>query len=439
MRNNAAVARAHAMIARYLDRRQLYSFQIAGQPAADLRLIIVIPCFDEPDITGVLESLGDCERPCGEVEILVVINAPRGAPAKALRANEAAREASIAWASARAPDWLRCHVIWHPDLSASRAGVGMARKIGMDEAASRLSASRRGDGVIASLDADCRVAPNYARAIVDAFHRRSSCPGMSIYFEHPLGAAEGDALSAAVAEYELHLRCYVAGQRLARFPYAFHTIGSAMACRASAYAAQGGMNRRQGGEDFYFIQKLVNLGHYRTLNDTVVFPGVRLSQRVPFGTGQAAGRLLRDRRGLMTYDPLVYRDLGRFSLTVADLQSIDPEQLACRWSLAMRQFLDAQRFANAIGEIRANVARPAAFRRRVLCWFNAFRFMKFAQFASRHHYPRLPVARAAQALALSLGYPDSPDCPRELLTRFRALDRLAPTCANGFGDLDNSI
>ena len=31
-----------------------------------------------------------------------------------------------------------------------------------------------------------------------------------------------------------------------------------MAVRAHAYARQGGMNRRQAGEDFYFMQKLVD-------------------------------------------------------------------------------------------------------------------------------------------------------------------------------------
>jgi hypothetical protein len=47
-----------------------------------------------------------------------------------------------------------------------------------------------------------------------------------------------------------------------RFSYAYHTVGSAMAVKAYQYVKVGGMNRRQAGEDFYFIQKLVHSGNF---------------------------------------------------------------------------------------------------------------------------------------------------------------------------------
>ena len=40
------------------------------------------------------------------------------------------------------------------------------------------------------------------------------------------------------------------------YPDSIYTIGSAFAVRAEAYMKQGGMNRRQAGEDFYFLYKL---------------------------------------------------------------------------------------------------------------------------------------------------------------------------------------
>ena len=85
-------------------------------------------------------------------------------------------------------------------------------------------------------------------------------PGCSIYFEHPLHGPLEPKVYEAIAAYELHLRYYVQALRYAAFPYAHHTIGSSMAVRADAYAKQGGMNKRQAGEDFYFLHKIIPLG-----------------------------------------------------------------------------------------------------------------------------------------------------------------------------------
>ena len=90
-----------------------------------------------------------------------------------------------------------------------------------------------------------------------------------------------------IAHYELYLRYYLLGLRYARFPHAYHTVGSSMAVRAWAYAKQGGMNRRQAGEDFYFLNKIIALGGFTELCGTTVVPSARRSHRVPFGTGRA--------------------------------------------------------------------------------------------------------------------------------------------------------
>jgi len=60
-------------------------------------------------------------------------------------------------------------------------------------------------------------------------------------------ALGGDDFDAAIADWLL---------QQAGSPYAYHTIGSAFACRAEAYIAAGGMNRRHAAEDFYFLQQL---------------------------------------------------------------------------------------------------------------------------------------------------------------------------------------
>jgi hypothetical protein len=83
-----------------------------------------------------------------------------------------------------------------------------------------------------------------------------------------------------------------------------------MAVRAKQYALQGGMNRRQAGEDFYFIQKMISAGGYFSLNTTTVYPSSRTSFRVPFGTGTAMAKLCKEADAqFMTYNPAAFKDL----------------------------------------------------------------------------------------------------------------------------------
>ena len=91
--------------------------------------------------------------------------------------------------------------------------------------------------------------------------------------------------------------------KYSNLPYSFHTIGSAFALTASAYARQGGMNRRKAGEDFYFINKLIKGEVFGEINDTTVIPSPRVSNRVPFGTGRAILEGLNTQKDLsLTYD-----------------------------------------------------------------------------------------------------------------------------------------
>lgn len=271
----------------YFQRFGFCGRQIAEPPPPNLGMVILVPCFDERDIVGALESLRACERPRCSVEVIVVVNSAADAPAEVKERNRKSAEQAREYA----------HVIHFPDLPRKHAGVGLARKIGMDEALRRLT-----DGIIVNFDADCRCDLNYLKAIEDRFQKHPETPGCSIYFEHPPGPAD---------LYELHLRYYVQALRYAGHPYAFHTIGSCMAVRSQVYMEQGGMNRRQAGEDFYFLQKVIALGNYTDLLTTRVIPSARESNRVPFGTGKAVGDQLRGKPPL-TYPFEAFEDLKRF-------------------------------------------------------------------------------------------------------------------------------
>lgn len=369
----------------YFERFGFCERQIGDAPPRDLGIVVVVPCANEPDLADELESLRACERPDCAVEVLVVLNSSAAASEEVRAQNRVSAEQGQRYA----------HVICMPGLPPKHAGVGLARKIGMDEALRRLAdVGNLWDGIIVNYDADCRCDANYLRAIEGHFAENPETPGCSIYFEHPPGAAD---------LYELHLRYYVQALRHAGHPYAFHTIGSCMAVRAQVYMEQGGMNKRKAGEDFYFLQKVMALGNYMDLLTTRVVPSARESDRVPFGTGKAVGEQLRGKPAL-TYPFEAFLDLKAFFENVANPPA------------RMREFLQAQDFETKLREIRENTASEQAFRERFFRWFNGFMAMKYIHFARDHYYGARPVAEEARRL------PGMSD-PADLLAAYRHLQK----------------
>ena len=383
---------------------------------------MVIPCHDEPDLTRALDSLWECQRPSCAVEVIVVFNSA-SEDLRARSQNRQTRADAENWVAVHVDSSLRFHLLDFPDLPRKQAGVGLARKIGLDEAAWRFELLNRPNGILVCFDADCCCARDYLLAIERHFQNHLQSPGCSIYFEHSLAGEFDPRIYNAVAIYELHLRYYIQGLRFARFPHAFHTIGSAMAFRSDIYQQQGGMNKRQAGEDFYFLHKIILLGEYTDLNDTVVFPSPRPSDRVPFGTGRAVRNYLAS-PSQATYPFAGFLDLKLF---LENIHGVSPaEWKRDRWPETIRTFLAEQQFDSALEEIASNTATAANFRGRFFRWFNGFRAMKFIHHARDCFYGPAPIEQEASKLLASLRseYRSVPDV-RQLLDLFRKLDRLS--------------
>jgi glycosyltransferase involved in cell wall biosynthesis len=400
----------------YFERFGFCQRQIHESPVPGLALIVVIPCFNEPDLIASLESLRQSQRPAAPHEVIVVVNSASNADARVLQQNETTLREARDWIG-RNPG-LTVHLIDARGLPPRHAGVGLARKIGMDEALRRFDDVRGlDDGVILCFDADCTCGPNYLFAVHEHFRAHPASPACSIYFEHGL---EGNMpeIDEAIAAYELHLRYYIQALRYAGFPHAYHTVGSSMAVRTRAYMEQGGMNRRHAGEDFYFLHKLIPLGGFTELNATTVFPSPRPSNRVPFGTGRAVSEWLRE-RVTKTYPLEAFEDLRLFLGVVPSLRDTDlrdaPESI--------RTFLAAQNFAEGLEEIRRHTSTAAAFARRFFRWFDGFRAMKFVHHARDQFYGEREVALAAEALLRRLGRLRGESSVPELLQLYRRLDR----------------
>jgi glycosyltransferase involved in cell wall biosynthesis len=397
----------------YFERFGFCARQIHGPVPTGLSLSVVIPCFNEPNLIGALESLRECASPQSAFEVIVVVNAPAGAPQAAVAQNrQTAEEAHARSAAARFP----VHVIEACDLPPRHAGVGLARKIGMDEAVRRFDdAGTLDSGIILCFDADCTCAANYLVAVESHFRAHPESPACSIYFEHPLEGPLPREVYDAITGYELHLRYYVQALRYAGFPHAYHSIGSSMAVRARAYMEQGGMNRRQAGEDFYFLHKLIPLGGFTELNSTTVFPSPRASDRVPFGTGRAVSEW---RGAMKTYPWQAFEDLRVFLATVGSLKASDVQNVP----ESVSSFLSEQNFAEALVEIRRHTSSAEAFVKRFYRWFDGFRVMKFVHHARDKFYGEAEVALAAVKLLERIGTDARSKNACELLKAYRSLE-----------------
>ncbi|MBF0623207.1 MAG: glycosyltransferase family 2 protein [Magnetococcales bacterium] len=407
----------------YLSRQALFPPRIADPPPPGLGLVVVIPCHDEPDPFATLDSLRHGVRSGGAAEVILVVNGSAAADPGVVQRNRATVADFAHWLGQDRDPALAFHLLDCPDLPPRHAGVGLARKIGMDEAVARLHQVGNPRGIIACLDADTRCQPDYLQALENHFFRHPDSPGCTIHFEHPL-AGLPPRHRLGMASYELHLRCFRQGLALAGDPYPFHTVGSAMAVRSQAYQRVGGMNRRQAGEDFHFLRKLFAQGGCTELTATTVHPAARVSQRVPFGTGAALGRWLAGHAPCFTTsDPRCYRTLTPLLATPARWMT-EPVPLEG----PLGDFLVAGGLPGLLPGMRARTTSAATFVKRFRQWFDGLKIVQAVNHLSRTLYPPVPVTDAARTLH-RWRFPHQPDPEDDAvdawLERCRALDRMA--------------
>jgi hypothetical protein len=379
----------------WLETGALFPRLINEAPQNNTGIIIVVPAYDEPGITKLLDSLNECSRPVCGAEVLVVVNAPSKAGSASLRNNELTISRIKSWEEEKRP-FFRLFVIDAGQPQIKGWGVGMARKTGMDEALRRFDLNGRPDGIIANTDADCTVSGDYFTALESDFLLRKGRKGCSIFFEHPLEGADYDEVEYnSVRQYELHLRYYCQALRFAGFPNSFQTVGSSLGVRAIDYLKAGGMNRRQAGEDFYFIQKLVAAGGFFNLNSTTVYPSPRVSGRVPFGTGAAVGKMVSEGEDrFFTYSLQSFLDLRSFFGISESAVSSDEKHLELLYQKlphSIRCFILQEEWCAKITEIKNNTSSGEAFRKRFYDWFNMFRVVKYLNFTHQGLFTKVPA------------------------------------------------
>lgn len=407
----------------YFDRFNHREIELNSPVPSNLELIVVIPSHNEPDLLESLHSLKEAFVPIGvSVEVITVINHGVNTDSDIVKQNETTVVQANRFSLENSCESITFNTIEVFDMPPKKAGVGLARKIGMDEALNRFSKINK-DGIIVCFDADSLCESNYFEAIISHFKKHPKTPGCSIHFEHPL---EGNCHTFeeynAIMLYELHLRYYKNAQQYTGLPFVFHTIGSSMAVRAAAYAKQGGMNKRKAGEDFYFLNKIIQLGNFTELNTTTVIPSPRVSDRVPFGTGKAVGEIVSSNQiGVQTYNFRIFTELKAFvDEVLISNKNLNTSNL-CGF---INQFIEEKELRLKIDEIAKNANSDKAFITRFFKVFDAFWIMKYVHFSRDNFHKQVSVLEASNELLLELGVINQPlKTELEALIKLRILDK----------------
>ena len=391
-------------------------------------LFVTIPCYDEPGLLTALESLSKCDAPSSGVTVIVVINSSEKSPQEVLDQNQRTIGEILNWWKNSSNNLYQLRLLHAPALPSKWAGVGWARKIAMDEAIRLLACSEKEEGILISFDADSTVSANYLTEIESAFRLHPSYNFVNLTFCHPVDDPDLPAsLKEGIILYELYLRYLRNAIKWCGYVHSIHTVGSSFAVKASSYVKQGGMNRRQAGEDFHFLHKIVLLGNYGKVTEATVFPAARISHRVPFGTGAALKKWEEgDQELFSAYSLKIFETLHPLFAEPGYFFDTDP-------SLWDRKFLEYDRYLvdflmkagtrERLIELRDNCADKKNFVKRFFHEVSAFRIIQYLNSRESTEGGKGDLIVEASRLLEILGKEGKGKNARELLGIYRDLDK----------------
>ncbi len=293
------------------------------------------------------------------------------------------------------------------ELPVKGGGVGFARKIGMDLSLQYFDYSNSKKKLLINLDADCTVSENYLETIITEFNKNKYSAGY-VHFEHPL--PHNIEKKKAIINYEIFLRYYVLGLKYANSPYAFHTVGSTIICDYESYIKVGGMNKRKAGEDFYFLEKLAKVADIKFLKSATVYPSPRISDRVPFGTGQRVRRFIDGEKDeYLIYSPAIFEVLKNW-LNIFQNEILSAEKFLEKAKIIDKElynFLISQNFVSDWGRILSNSKTETQIKKQKKIWMDGFKTLKLIHYLRDKKFPQETMFKALDVLLNKIGIKNS--------------------------------
>jgi hypothetical protein len=437
-------------VSEYLDNKVLKKWELEWIEVSDIEQIIVVPAICEfQNIQNLLSSLIKNDLPLlQKLLVIFVINNSLSSNREIKEDNKQSLNLLRAIINKSDPDSFSNEISKSgikiglidaaskgKEFEGKQAGVGLARKIGLDQALKVFDYSNPGKKILISLDADCTVEENYLKEIRNSFYKQNISVA-NIDFEHNL---EGEKISRrGIISYEIYLRHYVIGLVFAGSPYSFHTIGSTLVCDHEAYIKAGGMNTRKAAEDFYFLQKLAKLYKIHRITSIKVKPSARESWRVPFGTGKSMTNYLSNQKEILLYDPDEYIILKEWlELLNSDL-SMRTETVINEAKKIHRElfnYLEIRGFSNDWNQVLSNSKSQKQLNYQRKNWFDALKTLKLIHHLRDTSFPMMDVKSAVEKLFKIVGHSGKIDCNKY----DNDIDNLYATYLSELRTLENSF
>lgn len=402
----AAVRRAQEQ---YLTRYAEPECQaIVNLPLGRFQHCLIIPCYGEAADFAQRLAAGPLWRQ--DLLVIVVINQPPGPPDPL---NRALFNHFQSWP--KLASFQHLHLYGHPHQKSRwlivdrfqgertlprSQGVGLARKIGCDLAVQLHHLGHLDNEWLHHTDADTHLPKNYF-----ALPPTTGLSAAVYAFQHILtdtaATPQKQKVYTATRWYELALRYYIAGLEWAGSPYAWSTIGSALAVSAVAYCQARGMPKKSAGEDFYLLNKLRKLAPIYQARDITVAIEVRQSARVPFGTGPSVEAILALKRPAVDYryyHPQTFVGLKAWLDLLPNLWPNRHRGLQLLESLPdpVAAGLVELKVGNLLAHLRTQITTGEAALGAIHDWFDAFRTLKLIHFLQAHEWPDQALAESIQ-------------------------------------------
>jgi len=382
----------------YAEREALAADRLAAHLPRTFPFSLVIPCFDEaPDFIARLLTHPEASN----VLLVVVINQP---DTFADNVNNKSLFEMLT-KSGKVYSTDNVYYTTHGNLNLividrfsnhlrikKKNGVGLARKIGVDTACRLVQLGCIQSDFIYSSDADAHLPANYFSAC-----ERSSKTGAMVFdFTH---IKTNSAISAATQNYEQAIKYYMRGLQWAVSPYAFYTLGSALAVSMDCYCQVRGFPKRPGGEDFYLLNKIAKIARVEFLENILIHIESRLSNRVPFGTGPAVKAIMASDEEYSYYHPAIFtclkqllcwanQDLAHTILSSNIKPTINAHEflLSAELTATAREALISLGFNQFLAHVAKQCRHPETIRHHFHWWFDGFRTLKFIRFLQDNQF-----------------------------------------------------
>lgn len=267
-----------------------------------------------------------------------------------------------------------------------KLGVGLARKLAADIALVFIHAGCVQQPWIYSTDADAVLPADYFSS-----EPPKNAAALSLPFTHH---SNDPQLQQRSQLYEMHMRAYASRLANAGSPYGYLSLGSALACSAEHYAQVRGFPKRNAGEDFYLLNKLVKTGAIVSPNSTPIQLNARYSDRVPFGTGPALINWPPQGQAVTTYPDQAFTLLAELLGLFKQCSASREPDIDLTFEEGLAQLTDpipatvaALDPKNELGKLFAKNISAKVKQKAAHDWFDALKTLRFVRLISKRFAP----------------------------------------------------